>query len=338
MTVTPNPDAWFLSADGVPHDPAGARMATFLSSGPKRGIVPAGPQASGAVRPMSTPSNRGLVLPFVGVAPNPAAGHFGEAYVFRSRTSKEFTLRAASSGGPRTDAIISRVWDEGMFPQHPMPGDDYVTVEVIEDVDPGVESANTLAAQHQLDYPFIWHGNVTLPASENVVTAGRITDRRARIGGQTFTETRSRSGDIGPQVLNDREGQRFPSRGGQHTIYVPEWATRMTITAEWLGIQYRNLVPDGPNVYGSYYVRYGGAGGTQTYETNRPYFDAPLGSGAVTDTWKIQVDVPVPEELQGTHQPFHLYGQLGSGAPVERVTIQERSQTILNVEFKETLV
>jgi hypothetical protein len=286
---------------------------------------------------MSTPSNKGMVLPFVGVAPNPASGHFGETYAFRSRTAKEFTLRAASSGGPRTDAVLSRVWDPGVFGAEP-PGEALLTIEVIEDVDPGVESANVLAAQHQLDYPFIWHGNVTLPSSENVVTAGRITDRRAQIGGQTFTETRSRSGDIGPQVLNNRDGQRFPSRGGQHTIYIPEWATRMTITAEWLGIQYRNLVPDGPNVYGSYYVLYGGAGGTQTYETNRPYFDAPLGSGAVTDNWKLQVDVPVPEELQGTHQPFHLYGQLGTGAPVERVTIQERSQTILNVEFRETLV
>lgn len=333
MTVTPNPDAWFLSAEGVPHDPAGARMATFLSSGPKRGIVPAGPSASGAVRPLATPSNRGLVLPFVGVAPNPAAGHFGEAYVFRSRTSKEFTLRAASSGGPRTDAIISRVWDEGMFPQHPMPGDDYVTVEVIEGVDPGMESADALAAAKGLDFPFIWHGNVTLPASENVVTAARITDRRYQIGGEVAHGERYRVGDLGNRTLSSRDldGVIFPSVGGQHALFIPEWAGEMKVTFEWLDIQYW----EGGNSYGRRWVRVGS--GSEAIETHRYYFDAPEHSGMQTANWKVTDVLQIPESMRGTTQRFEARAYVGSNAATNVVRIPEYGATLLEVEFRETL-
>ena len=333
MTITPNPDVWFLSADDVPHDPAGARMDTFLASGPKRGIVPAGPQASGAVRAMGTPSNRGLVLPFVGVAPNPAAGHFGEAYVFRSRTSKEFTLRAASSGGPRTDAILTRVWDEGMFPQHPMPGDDYVTVDVIEDVDPGIESATVLAATHGLDFPFVWHGNVTLPASENVVTAGRITDRRYQIGGEVTRAEHVRVGDIGAQSLNTKnqtDGVPFPSVGGQHALYIPEHAGQMKVTFEWLDLEFL-----GTNTYGDRFIRIGS--GSDAIDTHRYHFDAPHGMGRTTFNWKIVDVINIPEHMRGTTQRFEARAYLGQNATEGQVRIREVSSTILEVEFRETL-
>lgn len=334
MTIPASPDAWFLSADGVPHDPAGARMATFLSSGPKRGIVPAGPQASGAVRPMSTPSNKGLVLPFVGVAPNPAPGHFGEAYVFRSRTSKEFTLRAASSSGPRTDAIITRLWDEGMFPEHPMPGDEYVTVDVIEGVDAGIESADALAAAKGIDYPFVWHGNVTLPASENVVTAARITDKRYQIGGEVSHAERIRVGDLGAQWLNSTDrtnGAIFPNTGGQHVLYIPEWAGQMKVTFKWLDLEYVGTA----NSFGNRFVRIGS--GAAAIDTHKYHFDAPQGSLRQTAHWEIVDVLSIPEAMRGTSQRFEARAFLGQGANTEQVRTRNVSATTLEVEFRETL-
>jgi hypothetical protein len=275
------------------------------------------------------------VLPFVGVAPNPAAGHFGEAYVFRSRTSKEFTLRAASSGGPRTDAIITRVWDEGMFPQHQMPGDDYVTVDVIEGVDPGIESSDALAAAHGIDFPFIWHGNVTLPASEDVVTAARITDRRYQIGGEVAKGEHVRVGDIGTQVLNSKDGVNgviFPSRGGQHALYIPEWASQVKITFKWLDLEYLGT----ENTWGDRFVRVGS--GAEAIDTHRYHFDGPgAGVHRTTTNWEIVDVINIPESMRGTTQRFEARAYLGQNAAVDQVRVREASSTILEVEFRETL-
>lgn len=333
MTITPSPDAWFLSADGVPHDPAGARMASFLASGPKRGIVPAGPLASGDVIPTAVPSSSVRVLPFVAVAPNPASGHFGEAYVWRSRTTREVPIRATSSKSGRTDAIISRVWDEGIFNIAP-PGDDYVTIEVIEDVDPGIESADTLAAAHHLDYPFVWHKNVTLPASTGTITAGMFTDRRYQIGGEVSHAERLRVGDLGgAQVLNTRdlEGMIFPSRGAQHQLFIPEWAGQMKIRFKWLDIQYWQ----GSNSYGRRWVRVGS--GSNILETHKYYFDAPTNSGMSTTNWEVVDVLDIPEDMRGTTQRFEARAYAGSNADLTVVRIPEYGATALEVEFRETL-
>jgi hypothetical protein len=220
-----------------------------------------------------------------------------------------------------------------MFPQHQMPGDDYVTVDVIEDVDPGVESADRLAATHQLDFPFIWHGNVTLPASQNEINRSRITDRRFQIGGQTWHGEHIRVGDIGTRHLMSRDttnGEIFPAAGAQHNLFIPEAAGQMKITFEWLDVEYLGE----SNTYGNRWVRVGSD--SNYIETHHYHFDGPE-SDRETTNWKVVDVLDVPVEMRGTTQLFTARAALGSNAAAGQVRVRERGATILDVEFRETL-
>lgn len=321
---------WAVSTQGVPHDAALARVATFLATGPKRGIVPAG-SASGATLPTTTPSSSVRVMPMVAVAPNSYPGRFGESYALRNLSETLVPIRATGSGGGRSDVIIFRVDDPalGGGTVADVSTHDFARFQVVESVSASIVSATQLAAQHNLAFPFVWVARVTLPASTATVTASMIdASGRVQIGGQTETAVRTRSGDIGGRTLVSRTGESFPPVGGQHSLYVPEWATRMRIRAEWQGIQYKG----GANTYGAFWVRYG------TTDTTKPYFDSPSdASGTITDSWLLVDDVAVPEDMRGTTVPFHMWASLGSNAPASSVTIQPRSQTLLEVTFRETL-
>ena len=331
MTVL-NPDVWALSTDAL-HDPALARVANFLATGSNRGIIPAGPSSSGAVRPLANPTNRGVVLPFVAVAPSPWPGHFGEAYVWRSRTAQEFQLDPAPSSSERTDAIISRVWDPGVDSKQP-PGESFFAIEVIPGVDKGIESADVLAAEHDLDYPFVWHGNVTLPPSQSEVNASRITDRRFQIGGQVWHAEHMRVGDLGTRTLSQRlvsEGVIFPSRGAQHALYIPDRAGEMKIRMKWLDIHYR----EGANSYGERWVQVGE--GSDTINTHKYSFEAPARTDLHTTNWEVVDVLRVPPHWRGSTQRFEGRATLGTNAATDVVHIPEFGAVTLEVDFRETL-
>lgn len=322
---------WAVSTPGVEHDAALARVANFLASGPKRGIVPAG-TASGAATATSPASGGVQVAPMVAVAPNTYPGRFGESYVLRNLSSTVVPIRATGSGGGRSDVVIFRVDDPalGGGTVADVSTHDFARFEVIENVPASVVSASQLASTRNLHYPFVWVARVTLPASTATVTASMIdTTGRVQIGGQKETAVRTRLGDIGGINLNskDTEGQLFPSTGGQHAIMIPEWATRMQIRCEWTNV----VFTAGGNAHGDFWVTFGSS------RTQRGAFDTSNANDAHIDHWLLADDVAIPEGMRGTVQPFTMRARLGGSATLGVVQMIPRSGTILTVEFRESL-
>lgn len=327
--MSPVTTAWAVSTEGVDHDPRGARGSAYLSTGPLNGIRPS-PIGTGLVRATATPSNQVGVMPFGGALVVP--GRF-ESYHVSSPSEVLVPIRATGSGGGRSDVVIWRIDD---------PGGTLATIDahefskpfVVENVSASITTIGQLRAAKNIDYPALWLARVTLPASTATVTNAMIdASGRVQIGGQRHTETRDRAGDIGPKALNNRGGEAFPSIGGQHSFYIPEWATRMRVRAEWRSILYHH----GVNTYGSAWVRIGG----EALRTKSIPFDAPTttgGSGSVvTDSWVLVDDLAIPANMRGTTQSFHLWAMLGSNAPTGTITIRAQSQTMIETEFREAL-
>lgn len=304
MTMDRTP--WFVGG-GAQHSPEVARLMSYAGTSGAEGVVGV---AGMRVHAQAVPSTSVRVLTGAALILNRYAGGGEQTYVARNATQTSVNITATGSGGGRTDLVIARVLDpqyEGQPPADPTDFD-YARIAVIQ----GVPSGTTLATQLNLGYPAIALAKITLPANTATVTQVMITDLR------NVAAPRERSlvfprpavtGDAG-LVLNSRAafpaGEWFPNHGGQdntgaYHADVPEWATRMQIRMEWLGIRYFPKAG-----YGYYWVSYGPSAGTAMPPANTQAFrwDASGSEQTQRTNWILHDERYISPEWRGTRMPF----------------------------------
>lgn len=306
---------WFVG-NGAQHSPEVARLLAYAGTSGAEGIVGV---TDMRVHAQSVPGASVRVLPGAALLLNRYAGGGQQSYVARNATQTSVDITATGSGGGRTDLIVARVLDPQYEGQPPVdPTDfDYARVEVVQ----GVPTGTVTAAQLNLGYPAIALAKVTLPASTATVSQSMITDLREianpRVKELVFPRA-TVTGDAG-LVLNSRAafpaGEWFPNHGGQdntgaYHADVPEWATRMQIRMEWLGVRYF------PNAgYGQYWVSYGPSAGIPSPPTSTQalQWDASGSNNTQRTNWVLHEERAIPAAWRGTRIPF--FGRANKTSP-----------------------
>lgn len=292
---------------GASHSVEVARLLAYASTSGAEGIVE---PASLRVQAQATPGPSVRVAPGAALLRSRYAGAAQQTYVLRNASQTTVAVAATGSAGGRTDLVVVRVLDpqyEGQAPADP-DAFDYSRLEIIQGVPAGTSGVASLG----LSYPAIALARITVPANTGTITSAMITDLREvaipRVVEKVFPRP-TVTQDSG-LVLNSRAafpaGEWFPNAGGQENngayhADIPEWATRMQIRMEWLGVRYF------PNAgYGLCWVSYGPGGGgvTPTMYTQSFQWDASGSSQTQRNNWVVHDEVPIPASLRGTRTAF----------------------------------
>lgn len=331
MALDPVP--WLIGG-GAEHSPEVVRQALFDSTGGAEGISSVGALK---VQAQSTPGGSVRVAPGGAILNNRYAGGAGQSYSARNASQSSVSITATGSAGGRTDAILLRVLDPQYEGQPPVDPNDFDYTRLVAVQAP---AGITDIAQLGLTYPAILLTRVTIPANTGTITNAMITDLREVANPQSKTVIRSRATvTSGEEVLAAiREGgEWFPNQGGEQLIFIPPWATRAIISADWI------MVQEGiGNAYGDCWVEFGpgvgGSGNTQDRQiaTQRFRWNSANTADTKSNTWRASDDVYIPAALRGTTQAFIMKAKLSSSYPAAtRPKITNMSGVELRVTFQQ---
>jgi hypothetical protein len=216
----------YVIGGGAEHSPEVFRSALYNASGGAEGVAQAGDLKVKVMDPVGpgirVNAGSGLIL-------NRSAGGEGQTYsALRPASDGEvFDITPTSGAGSRHDLVILRVEDPQYAPWEPP--DDYldaqfVFVRIIENVPAGTVTAEEL----DLGYPAIALARLDIPSSTTNITGGMIIDLRqvARPQSKLLKVT---AVPAGTETLTSATYITFPTEAAWE-VFVPEWATRATIT------------------------------------------------------------------------------------------------------------
>ncbi|WP_152666870.1 hypothetical protein [Arthrobacter sp. YC-RL1] len=320
---------WMIGGGAV-HSVEVARLLAYAATSGAEGVVE---PASLAVKAQSTPNGTVAVRPGAALILNRYAGGSQQTYVLRNPSSTSVTIPATGSTGGRTDAIIAQVLDpqyEGAAPADPVTFN-YARLERIASVPGNLNSIEQLG----LSYPAILLAKITIPASTGTITNAMITDLRDVALPRTRDVWRPR-----PNVVADKEtlkaagtdGEYFPNAGGEQTIPIPKWATRVQIRATWMGVR---LEP-GTN-WGEIWAEFGPylRPSTRRHSTQRYTWDGSSAGGVSRQPWIVEDDVYIPADIRGTDQIFVMKARYGSAGGAWTVSMDGMSGVSLSLRFLE---
>lgn len=273
------------------------------------------------VRATGTPSGQVRVAPGGLIVRNSYQGGGGQSYSGRNASETLVSVPASDSTGAKSWNIIFRIQDPqfgGPAPANKESGP-YSFIECV------AKSANISDPHYVL-------AEVNVPKSTATITNAMVTDRREVANPLTLEVRRPR-----PNVAADNEyvtgtgpdGEWFPNMGGEQTIHIPEWATRVQIDATWMGIRYQS----GSNAYGEYWVEFGPylRPSTRKYSTQRFMYDTASSSNTYRTNWIAEDDRYVPAEVRGTDQIFVMKAR--KVGPDTGASIDGMSGVSLKVKF-----
>jgi len=332
---------WFLEQPGVAHPSSSARTVAWAATGGERGVIGA---ASLGVVAQSVPAGSVQVRPGGAVIPSTYAGAAQESYVVRNRTSTNVTIRPTGSGGGRHDAVICRIDDTGMAGAAPATPQtyDYAKLTVIE----GVSASLTDVTSLNLGYPAIMLARIDIPASTGAITKAMITDVRhvamSREETVRFVRPLIAADNTGLDLkLNSKSaypaGEWWPNVGGEDDgglwyADVPAWATRMQITAEWLGVRHA-----AGNTFGAVWIAYGpGAGSaTPTTYTQAYQYDTTGSTNVYRSNLIVADEVALPASMRGVRLPIVLRGNVASASTAGLTSLDGMSGLVIEARFLE---
>lgn len=308
------------------HNPVeGARLSLYAATNGATGVM--GPTD---MRVTALPVPGGAVRVHTGacVAKSRYPGASGQSYAMRETSSTDVAVTATGSSGGATRYLVARVHDH-QYTGEPTPAD----------VKNGPYNAYEWLAQDPRvtppAFPVTPLIKVVQPANTATITNAMIEDIREVANPRTLDVWRPR-----PNIASDNEwnnitgpdGEWFPNSGGEQSIYIPEWATRVQISATWIGIRYM----EGRNPYGECWVEFGPylRPSTRAYSTQRFMYDS---AGAVANThrvnWIAEDDRSVPADIRGTTQVFVMKAR--KVGPDTGASIDGMSGVSLKVRFLE---
>ena len=308
MALDPVP--WAVG-NGAENSVEGARRALYDSTGGARGVtnpedmeVTALPVPGGAVR-VHTGSCK---------SPNDYPGGGAQSYSGWEASSTDVPVPATGSSGGAVRWLLWRVDDpqySGQPPADPTVGpyNRYVWVGSNPFTNPPA-------------YPHVPLVRLNQPANTQTITNAMLTDVRELANPKTEILSFGRprvpadSPDDYPgratlTVRNNDGGEYFPGGNGSPNTFqydMPEWATRVMISALWTGVKYGA----GQNVAGYYWVEFGDEYRNKTWPGNRQWeratqkfaFNGADSDRAEREVWQFMDAVPVPKHLRGKRLTF----------------------------------
>ena len=294
------------------------------------------------VRQTGTPSSQVRVAPGGVLIPNTYSGGGGQSYTGRNASETLVNIPASDSTGAKSWKIIFRVQDPqfgGPAPSNPEEGP-YSFIECV------AKSATVSDPHYVL-------ADVDVPASTATITNAMITDRRSlgqpKRDGVIFARPRLAADDDPKEnylsAFWDHGsggkwfGELFPGGWGSPNmadIPVPEWATHMSVRADWLSVRCES----GKNSWGRYWIEYGdlwkgdgwGDGRNLEYVSQQFNFNTQVGDTYNTN-WALMDQLPVPAKLRGKTIRFAFKAGRAATADNNGVFMNSLSGLGLDITF-----
>lgn len=311
--------------DGAKLNGAQARSQLFKATSGARGVTLPGDLK---VKALPTPGAFVRIGPGGATLPNDyLTNGGGQSYGTLMVASEDLPVPATGSGGGATRYVIQRIIDPEYSGQTPA---DPLTYRY----DPFV----LVSSVNALPYPYVVLAKINQPANTATITNAMITDLREVANPRREEVLRySATLSAGTETLVATRGlgEWFPNAGGQQSVDIPEWATRVLIEARWLSARY-DLSKAG---FGRQWVEWGpgagGSGGTQDrlYRTQEFAWDQPNStSGIMRTDLSTVADMAVPAAMRGTTQQFIFKAKITGGA-AGSLTIDGLSGVSLKLTF-----
>lgn len=294
-----------------------ARAAAFVGSSGSTGIVD---PTDFKVVATPTPGAAVRVSKGTGVIRSTYAGVFGQSYVVQEQSNTDVPITATGSGAGATKYLYVLISDTQYVGQTP------------PSVKDGPYNDYAVTTTLPTNQPYLLLAKIVQPASTATITNAMITDMREVANPKSSDVWRPR-----PNVASDKEyvtatgadGEWFPNNGGEQTIYIPDWATRVQISATWSGVRYDS----GKNAYGEMWVEFGPylRPSTRQYSTQRFMYDTAASANTYRTNWIAEDDKYIPAALRGTDQIFVMKAR--KTGPDKAASIDGMSGVSLKVRF-----
>jgi len=305
--------AWAVDGTTVPA--AMARHETYRSAGGRGGITRA---TDLEVTELDTPGDAVRIMPGAATLLNSYPGGEGQAYGVTNNAAVELPVPATGSGGGATRYVIVRVDDPEFGGQ-----------------EPAVPPYPTLVSSvDSLNFPHEVLARIDQPASTATITKEMIVDQRRLNNPRTWYDQRAYSLVTGDgEQLNGTgsDGEWYPNAAAQD-VYIPEWATSVSIIAIWASVVYRE-----GNTYGRFWLEFGPYESTHNrkYATQRQSFDADSGRNNVRTNWHLADTRAVASDIRGTTQKFVPKGTIHGGTGKSRPYMDAVSNFSMQLYFRE---
>ena len=332
--------AWAVGG-GAENTVEGARRAQYAATQGARGVIlPSDMKVSALPVPG----------PFVRIAsggcttPNTYQGGGGQAYSMAEEDHTDFPVAPTGSAAAAVKYLVARIEDDQYE------GED----KPASDPRNKYEWVSTL---NGLPFPYVELARLNQPKNTAAITPAMITDLRQVANPKKdygyFSRPRIMADD-GPQVKltsrwkngnNNYWGELFPGGDGipnQGTIFLPEWANYMVITATWTNVS----AAGGQNAYGRRWIEFGDQYKAHTWPDGRQYefateqfgFDTSGAGSSYSTDWTISDKVYIPAKLRGKNVTFAFKAGLNDGASTSGITMKALGGLALRADYTQQAV
>lgn len=259
------------------------------------------------VTALPTPGAAVRVLKGTGIIKSNYPGVFGQSYVVQEQSYTDVPVAATGSSGGAKKYVYILITDTQYGGQTP---------PSVEDGPYNDYAVTSTLPQNQ---PYLLLGEIDQPKSTATITGVMITNVRKvaipRRENVVFARPRLASDDDPKQnylsafwdhgSAGTWFGELFPGGWGSANmaeIDVPDWATFLTVRADWLSVRCES----GKNSWGRYWIEYGdlwkgngwGDGRNLEFVSQQFNFNTQVGDTYNTN-WALMDQLPVPKKLRG---------------------------------------
>lgn len=340
MALRPVP--WAIG-NGAENSVELARAAAYAGTSGATGIIE---PPDLRVTALPTPGAAVRVLKGTGIIKSTYAGVFGQSYVVQEQSYTDVPVAATGSSGGATKYVYVLITDTQYGGQTPPsvengPYNDYAVT-------------TTLPATQ----PYLLLAKIVQPASTATITGAMITDVRKvaipRRENVVFARPRLAADDDPKQNYlsafwdhgssGQWFGELFPGGWGSTNmaeIDVPEWATFLTVRADWLSVRCES----GKNAWGRYWIEYGdqwkgngwGDGRNLEFVSQQFNFNTQVGDTYNTN-WSLMDQLPVPKKLRGKTIQFAFKAGRANTSDNQGVFMNSLSGLGLDITFAQNRI
>lgn len=316
MPLRPVP---WATGNGAENSVELARAVAQVGSSGATGIVE---PADFKVVQTPTPGAAVRVRKGTGVVLSTYPGVFGQSYVVQEQSYTDVPVAATGSSSGVTKYVYVVIQDHQYAGPAP------------ESVEGGPYNFYEVSATLPQFQPYLLLAKIVQPASTATITNGMIEDVREVANPKQITVPRARPlNSIDTETLSRStpEGEWFPNAGAHQNIFIPDWATRLIIEAEWIMVNER-----GGNAYGGCWVEWGPyvSPGIRRESTQHYRWNTHSGPDAARGTWKVVDYQYIPPDIRGTEQAFAMKAWVDwASSNAARPQLDQHSGVLLKVTF-----
>jgi hypothetical protein len=260
-------------------------------------------------------------------------GARNESYMCRAGDETVVAIAANAGTTTRYDLVIARVDDWNMpggqptpttLPTNTVPAAKF---QVISNVAANVKRAKEL----NLNYPAIALARIAVPPATSAITTAMITSLR-----EVAVPRRQRAlltkalvtGDADTIDATNAAGESWPNQ--LWTIEVPEWASRVRVSAQWNGVTIKT-----GSALGLLWVQLGYSR-ADLVKTQVVGWDTTAIANQQRQTWGADDDVAIPASMRGQSIQVGLWANITSGTGGNRNPLLDGGSSVkLDLEFLE---